>query len=142
MNLKNLLVGVAVAGLLSTSYAMAEDYLGGIVKSTEIGGKEVLVGANGMTLYTWAKDTQGTATTPAATVCYDKCAVAWPVLWAPADTAVSGDWSLIDRTDATGPAAGMKQVVYKGWPLYYFVKDQKAGDMTGDNLNDWHVAVE
>jgi predicted lipoprotein with Yx(FWY)xxD motif len=142
MNLKKLLVGVALAGLLSTSYAMAADYLGGLVKSTDIAGKSVLTGANGMTLYTWEKDTQGTATTPAVTACYDKCAEAWPVLWAPADTAVSGDWSLIDRTDATGDHAGMKQVVYKGWPLYYWVKDEKPGDTTGDGVGVWHTAIE
>ena len=39
MKLKTLLWGAA-AGLLSTSFALAEDYLGGIVKSAEVGGKE------------------------------------------------------------------------------------------------------
>jgi predicted lipoprotein with Yx(FWY)xxD motif len=145
MKLKTLLLGAAVAGLLSTSYALADDYLGGLVKSVEIGGKEVLTGKNtvanldGMTLYTWEGDVQGTATTPAEAKCYDKCAVAWPVLWAPGDTAVSGDWSLIDRTDAKD---GMKQVVYKGWPLYFWFKDKAAGDTTGDGVNNWHTATE
>ena len=47
---------------------MAADYLGGAVKSSDIGGKMVLTDANGMTLYTWDKDAVGvcpTATTSA-----------------------------------------------------------------------------
>ena len=40
-----------------------------LVKSADIGGKEVLTDANGMTLYTYDKDEQGVASN-----CYDKCA--------------------------------------------------------------------
>ena len=90
-----------------------------------------------MTLYTYDKDTAG------VTNCYDKCAVNWPPVWAPADTQVSGDWSLVDRTDATGDHANMKMVAYKGKPLYLFVKDTKAGDVTGDGVGKvWHTATE
>lgn len=143
MKLKTLLLGAAVAGLLSTAYAFADDYLGGLVKSAEVGGKEILTDGKGMTLYTWDKDTQGTATAAAVSACYDKCAVNWPPLWAPADTAVSGDWTLVDRTDATGEHAGMKIVAYKGWPLYLWIKDAKPGDTTGDGVGGtWHTAVE
>lgn len=145
MKFGRLLAGAAIFGLLSAGLAYAEDYLGGLVKTADIGGKSVLIGLDtsdnmaDMTLYTWEKDTQGTATSPAVSNCYDQCAVNWPVLWAPADTAVSGDWSLIDRTDAP---AGMKQVVYKGWPLYFWIKDEKPGDTTGDGVGVWHTAVE
>ena len=58
----------------------------------------------------------------------------WPAVWVPADTQVSGDWSLIDRADATGGHAGMKAVAYKGKPLYIWVKDTKPGAMTGDGV--------
>ena len=64
-------LGIAALALLATS-AFAADYVGGAVKSTEIGGKEVLTDANGMTLYTFDKDA------PGVTNCYDKCAVNWP----------------------------------------------------------------
>ena len=145
MKFTTLLAGVALFGLLSTGMAYAAEYLGGPVTTADIGGKSVLIGLDtsdkraDMTRYTWEKDTQGTATSPAVTNGYDQCAVNWPVLWAPADTAVSGDWSLIDRTDAP---AGMKQVVYKGWPLYFWIKDEKPGDTTGDGVGVWHTAVE
>ena len=36
---------------------------------------------------------------------------------------------------------GKKQWAFKGKPLYYWAKDQKPGDKTGDGFNNvWHVA--
>ena len=42
------------------------------------------------------------------------------------------------------PDDGSKQWAYKGKPLYAWVKDQKAGDKTGDGVanNAWHTAKE
>ena len=89
----------------------------------------VLVGANGMTLYTFDKDEGGVS------ACYDKCAENWPPLLAAADAKAEGEYGLTDRTD------GSKQWTYDGKPLYLWVKDQKPGDMTGDGVNDvWHTA--
>jgi predicted lipoprotein with Yx(FWY)xxD motif len=133
MKFSTLLLGAAAFGLLSTSFALADDYLGGIVKSAEVGGKEILTDAKGMTLYVWDKDEKGKASN-----CYDQCAVNWPPLLVDASTAVSGDWSLIDRKDSD-----KKIVAYKGWPLYLWIKDQKPGDTTGDGVGGtWHTAVE
>ena len=51
------------------------------------------------------------------------------------DDAASGDWSVITRDD------GKKQWAFKGKPLYFWIKDQKPGDTTGDGVNSvWHVA--
>jgi predicted lipoprotein with Yx(FWY)xxD motif len=132
MKLRTLLLATAAAGLLSTSFAMAEDYLGGAVKSADIGGKQVLTNTDGMTLYIWDKDAVGVSN------CYDQCAVNWPPLLVPASTEVSGDWTLVDRNDSD-----MKIVAYKGWPLYLWIKDAKPGDTTGDGVGGtWHTAVE
>jgi len=131
MKFTRLLAGAVALAMLATP-ALAADYLGGLVKSTDIGGKMVLTDANGMTLYTYDKDTKGSASN-----CYDKCAENWPPLIAPADAAVEGDFTLIDRTDGT------KVVAYKGWPLYLWVKDEKPGDTTGDMVGEvWHTAYE
>ncbi len=93
----------------------------------------MMVGPNGMTLYTFDKDTAGSG----KSVCVDKCAVNWPPLMADAGANGSGDWSVIARAD------GSKQWAYKGWPLYYWVKDQKPGDMTGDNVGKvWHIVKQ
>ena len=123
-------LGAAALALFATA-AIAEDYVGGAIKTMDIGGKEVLVGANDMTLYTFDKDAVG------VTNCYDKCAENWPPLIADAGAKPEGDFTLVDRTD------GSKMWAYKGWPLYFWVKDQKPGDTTGDMVGEvWHTAVE
>ena len=58
-----------------------------------------------------------------------------PPLLAGDGAAVSGDYSIVVRDD------GQKQIAYKGKPLYYWVKDGKAGDTTGDGvMGVWHTA--
>ena len=89
----------------------------------------VLVGAKGMTLYTFDKDAGGKS------ACNGPCAGNWPPLMAAAGDMASGDLSIITRDD------GSKQWAQKGKPLYYWVKDAKPGDKTGDGFNNvWHVA--
>ncbi len=133
MKLHSILLGAAALLALSVGSAFAAEYLGGAVKTMDIGGKQVLVGANDMTLYTFDKDTQGSASN-----CYDKCAANWPPLLVPADTAVEGEFTLMDRTDSD-----QKIVAYKGRPLYFWVKDEKPGDTTGDMVGEvWHTAIE
>ncbi|WP_434064090.1 COG4315 family predicted lipoprotein [Roseateles aquae] len=92
-----------------------------------------LVGANQMTLYTFDKDTAGSG----KSVCNGPCATNWPPLMAAADAKpASADWSLITRDD------GARQWAYKGRPLYFWVKDQKPGDRSGDGVNKvWHTAT-
>jgi predicted lipoprotein with Yx(FWY)xxD motif len=90
----------------------------------------VLVGPNGMTLYTFDRDTAGDG----KSVCLDKCAVLWPPFMASSGS-VSGNWSIVTRPD------GAKQWAFKGKPLYYWIKDQKPGDRTGDGFNKiWQLA--
>ena len=125
-----ILLGAAALCTLSSA-AFAEDYIGGAVKTSEIGGKQVLTDANGMTLYTYDKDTAG------VTNCYDKCAENWPPLFADDGAAPEGDFTLVDRTDGT------KMWAYKGMPLYLWVKDTQPGETTGDGVGEvWHTAVE
>lgn len=91
----------------------------------------VLVGGNGMTLYTFDKDEAGSG----KSVCNGKCAENWPPLMAEAGAMASGDWSVIARDD------GKSQWAYKGKPVYFWVKDAKPGDMTGEGFNGvWHAA--
>jgi len=126
-----LLGAVALATFASSLPTLAEDYVGGAVKTMEIGGQEVLTDANGMTLYTYDKDTAG------ASNCYDQCAVNWPPLFAADGAAAEGDFTIVERTDGT------KMWAYDGMPLYLWVKDTKPGDTTGDGVGGvWHTAVE
>ena len=88
----------------------------------------MLVGVSGMTVYTFDKDSAGKS------ACNGACATNWPPVMVDGAT-LSGDYSAVTRDD------GKAQVAYKGKPLYYWVKDTKAGDTTGDNVNNvWHVA--
>jgi predicted lipoprotein with Yx(FWY)xxD motif len=131
MKLSSIMLG-AVALLALCAPAFAEEFLGGAVKTMDINGQTVLVGANDMTLYTFDKDEQGVKSN-----CYDQCAANWPPLLVPASTEVSGDWTLMDRTDTD-----QKIVAFKGSPLYFWAKDTKPGDTTGDMVGEvWHTAV-
>jgi predicted lipoprotein with Yx(FWY)xxD motif len=90
---------------------------------------DMLTGSNGMTLYTFDKDAGGKS------MCNGPCATNWPPLYAMESDVASGDYSIVTRED------GKKQWALKGKPLYFWAKDQKAGDKTGDNFNNvWHVA--
>ena len=47
----------------------------------------------------------------------------------------SGAWSVVTRDD------GGRQWAYKGKPLYFWARDQKPGDRTGDGFNKvWQLA--
>lgn len=91
----------------------------------------MLTGSNGMTLYVFDKDAAGSG----KSACNGPCAANWPPLLAMDGDMASGDYSVISRDD------GKKQWALKGKPLYYWGKDQKPGDTTGDGFNNvWHVA--
>lgn len=91
----------------------------------------VLTGSNGMTLYTFDKDAAGSG----KSMCNGPCATNWPPLFAMEGDMASGDYSVVTRDD------GKKQWAFKGKPLYFWVKDQKAGDRTGDGFNNvWRLA--
>jgi predicted lipoprotein with Yx(FWY)xxD motif len=92
-----------------------------------------LVDDKGMTLYLFTKDT------PDTTVCYDKCAVAWPPLLTTGDP-VAGDGVDASKLGTTTRTDGSVQVTYNGWPLYYYEKDLAAGDVTGQDVGGvWYV---
>lgn len=99
------------------------------VKTVDSAKGKVLAGENGMSLYTFKKDTKDVSN------CYDDCAKNWPPLMADSNAKPEGAYSIVDRKD------GMKQWAKDGMPLYFWVKDKKMGDITGDGVKDvWDVA--
>ncbi len=95
-----------------------------------------LTGEEGKTLYVFTKDTGSTS------VCYDQCATNWPPFLlegsenVEAAGGVTGTFATTKRTD------GSTQVTYNGAPLYYYVADTKAGDVTGQGVGGvWYVAA-
>ena len=92
-----------------------------------------LVDDKGMTLYLFTKDTPNTS------VCYDKCATAWPPLLT-SGAPIAGSGADASKLGTTKRTDGTEQVTYNGWPLYYFAKDKAAGDVVGQDVGKvWFV---
>jgi predicted lipoprotein with Yx(FWY)xxD motif len=94
-----------------------------------------LTGASGMTLYIRTSDPAGGSS------CTGGCATAWPPLAVAAGaqpvagTGVTGTLATFTRSD------GALQVTYNGHALYYYAKDTKPGDTTGQGVGGvWLVA--
>ena len=95
----------------------------------------VLAGPTGVTLYTYAKDSDATS------ACGGGCATAWPPLTVPAGQAPTAGPGVARTLATLTRADGTVQVTYNGWPLYYWKGDKAAGDVTGDGVNSFAVAT-
>jgi predicted lipoprotein with Yx(FWY)xxD motif len=93
------------------------------VGSSSLG--QILVGANGTTLYLFEADT-GTQST-----CSGACAQAWPPLTTTGAPQAAGGASA-SLLGTTTRSDGTTQVTYSGHPLYSFVSDTKPGDTNGE----------
>ncbi|MEX0667791.1 MAG: hypothetical protein WD313_05625, partial [Acidimicrobiia bacterium] len=114
----------------TTTEAPAEAGGSVVVASTDLG--DILQDGEGRTLYLFNPDTQSGEPT-----CYDDCAEQWPPFVEEGTAGDGVDASLL--TTATRTDGGV-QVVYNGWPLYYFAGDAAPGDTNGQGLNDiWWV---
>jgi predicted lipoprotein with Yx(FWY)xxD motif len=95
---------------------------------------QILVGEDGMTLYGFTNDVDGTST------CTGTCAEAWPPV------VVGPDWSLGPGLD-TGVFStvrrddGSEQLVAGRWPLYYYAGDSAPGDVNGQGAGEVWYAV-
>jgi len=124
------MTAVAATAILLAGCSGMEAMYGSGSPAMVTGG--VLTGAGGMTLYTFGRDPAGGG----RSACNGPCAANWPPFYVTDNARSKDDWSVVTRED------GRQQWAYKGKPLYYFGRDQKAGDRTGDGLLDgaWRVA--
>ena len=91
----------------------------------------MLTAKNGMTLYTFDKDSGG------ASACYEDCAKKWPPYAAKTGETMGEGWTMVKRRD------GHSQWAYDGKPVYFFADDKKKGDALGDGKGGvWHVVKE
>lgn len=105
----------------------------GVMLNSSANFGSIMTDNNGRSLYFFAIDANGTSG------CADGCAVVWPAFYKENPSIGTGltasDFGVITRAD------GSKQTTYKGWPLYYYQNDAKAGDVNGDKVNNtWFVA--
>lgn len=119
--------GEAVGGVW---FVAKSDYAAMLGTSGTLGN--YLTDENGRTLYYFDKDPMNKS------VCEGTCLANWPAYLANGSSTPTGvassDFGTITRTD------GSKQTTYKGYPLYYFIKDVKHGDAVGQAVNNvWYV---
>lgn len=111
-----------------------------VQKSEQLG--EYIADGTGKALYLFKADTQGKGGKEATSACHDKCAGAWPP-FITSDKPSPGDGVNASLIGAIERRDGTMQVTYNGWPLYYFVKDQKPGDTNGQDIEgfgeEWYL---
>lgn len=94
---------------------------------------EILVDGEGMTLYLFTNDTDGTST------CTDACATTWPALTVDGE-ATAGDGADESLLSTTERDDGAMQVTYNGKPLYHYSGDTAAGETKGQGVGGrWYV---
>jgi predicted lipoprotein with Yx(FWY)xxD motif len=99
------------------------------VASSSLG--QILVDAEGRTLYAFTKDKGDQS------ACSGECATNWPALTGPATAGTGAQAALLSTSTQ---ANGTSQVTYDGRPLYHFAGDAKPGDTNGQAVgNVWFV---
>jgi predicted lipoprotein with Yx(FWY)xxD motif len=127
--------GETAAEPTETSSAPAED---AVLATAESDLGTIVVDGAGMTVYYFDKDTPGSG----ESACSGECLVNWPPVTADSDSpavdGVTGEVGTITRDDGT------TQVTLEGRPLYLWVQDKAAGDVTGQGVGDvwWVVAPD
>ncbi len=102
------------------------------VAETDLG--EIVVDGNGMTIYIFDMDTAGSG----ESTCSGQCLSNWPPVTVDSgQPEVDGVTGEVDTITATN---GETQLTLDGWPLYLYVADAGAGDVTGQAVEDvWWV---
>ncbi len=91
-----------------------------------------LADGEGRSLYLFTVDTQGSG----ASNCDPDCLENWPIFVGPATAGDGVDAALMGEVADTG------QVIYNGWPLYYFAGDAAPGDTNGHGVGDVWFLVD
>lgn len=122
-----LIATLSLAGCGSNSDKSTNNTIPVQKRMTNLG--EIYTNQDGMTLYTFNKDTANNSN------CNDACATNWPPFIAEDEAVVSGRFSIITRKDNS------KQWALDQRPLYRWINDSVAGDTTGEEVKSlWYVA--
>jgi predicted lipoprotein with Yx(FWY)xxD motif len=105
------------------------------VGSTRLGS--VLVDGNGRTLYLFAADSGSKSTCNSSA-----CVQYWPPVLT-TGTPQAGSGASASLLGTSTRQDGKTQITYAGHPLYYFISDTKAGDVSGQGISafggPWYV---
>ncbi|MDX1268112.1 MAG: hypothetical protein R3311_12185, partial [Oceanisphaera sp.] len=129
-----LAAALVLTGCATDSYASSygsnnESKARDVVSTVDTAIGEVFATTQGMTLYTFTRDSDSVST------CYGGCAESWPPFTAAQDAEPWGAFTVIERTD------GSYQWAYDNQPLYTWVGDRQRGDVNGHEVsNVWFAA--
>ncbi|SKB52821.1 Predicted lipoprotein with conserved Yx(FWY)xxD motif [Arthrobacter sp. 49Tsu3.1M3] len=95
---------------------------------------QIVVADQGLSVYFFAKNTKDSGNS----VCTGACLTSWPAVTSPTATppvnGVTGKVGTIPTAD------GKMQVTINGLPIYYYSKDQTAGDINGQGVGGvWYL---
>lgn len=98
----------------------------------------------GRTGYVFMKDTAGLGGSAPISACTGMCADSWPVWPAPASlgaiilpsSMAAADFNELERNIG---GTTVKQLTYRGWPLYYYAPDDLAGETSGHLSGAWRA---
>jgi predicted lipoprotein with Yx(FWY)xxD motif len=96
-------------------------------------GTILVAGPKHLTVYLFAAD-KGSKSS-----CSGECAQVWPPVTTNGNPRATGG-ALSSALGTTSRAGGVKQLTYKGHPLYYYVGDQRSGATTGEGLDSFGAA--
>jgi predicted lipoprotein with Yx(FWY)xxD motif len=99
------------------------------VRSSQYGS--ILFNGRGRALYAFTRDRRG-----GSSRCYGACAKAWPVYFA-GGRLLAGKGVKRSLIGTTKRRDGRRQITYNGRPLYYYVGDKKAGQVTCQNVAEY-----
>lgn len=95
-----------------------------------------LTGANGLTLYTFDKDSANSS------ACGGGCVGSWPPFIVAAGVTPTAGAGVTGTLTTFARADGTMQVAHDRQPLYYFAGDTAPGDANGDGLGGvWFIAT-
>jgi predicted lipoprotein with Yx(FWY)xxD motif len=125
-----ILLPVLAACASGQTTAPAPSYTVTTVNKAGIG--DYLVDGKGMTLYYFTRDTAGKSNATGQVIAN------WPIFYA-ANIVIPSSLNASDFGRIAG-FNGQMQTTYKGWPLYYYIKDQAPGDTLGQGVGGvWYV---
>ena len=123
MRLVALLAGLVAAVAPATADA-------GTVKISHSRYGDILVDGKGRTLYLFTKERTSKPR------CYGDCARAWPPFFAKG-APQAGKGTDPRQLGTTKRRNGRRQMTYGGHPLYYYVADRKAGQITCQDVTEF-----
>src|ERR1700690_3084629 len=95
--------------------SVSQNLILGINTDPSVG--KYLTAYNGMTVYTYAKDTAGVSN------CSGACAVNWPPYTVPSAGSINVSSTITGKVATIVRADGTLQVTYNGMPLYFWKND-------------------